>query len=362
MEELCSRSIELMEELLMEYGKPSFEMTYSGYNFISHQKEGSIFAAEHSESFKKRNRVLSDPELIQNEFPFFDKRIQKVVFIKNAGKIDVYSMGSLLLRAARKSDFKLVNAEILNIESKASKFQIILDSKEPIEADKVVITAGPFINHLANKLGLKFPVFNTLQRKFILPDPQNIIPENMPFTIYADSQYLDWSTEEADFFASEERYKWLLEEFPGGIHIKPESGGKIKMGWAFQKKEESPRWETPNLELFPQIVLKGASRFIPKLCLYEEKMPSPLVEYAGYYTRTIENWPLIGPTKMDSVYVIGALAGFGTMSACAAGELCADFIVERKDLPEYATFFHPDRYSNKDIVKEIKNLKSDGQL
>ena len=64
---------------------------------------------------------------------------------------------------------------------------------------------------------------------------------------------------------------------------------------------------------------------------------------------------------MDDVYVIGALAGFGTMTACAGGELCADYIFE-KELPVYADYFQPERYNDPVILKEINELNSDGQL
>ena len=94
----------------------------------------------------------------------------------------------------------------------------------------------------------------------------------MPFTIYADGQSLDWSAEEKTFFASEEKYNWLLAKFPGGLHIKPEGQG-IKMGWAFQTKTVTPTWDYANLDFFPQVVLKGASRFIPQLAIYEKNIP-----------------------------------------------------------------------------------------
>jgi len=85
------------------------------------------------------------------------------------------------------------------------------------------------------------------------------------------------------------------------------------------------------------------------------------VEYAGYYTRRKTNLPLIGPTERPDVFVVGALAGFGTMSACAAGELCANYILQ-KALPDYAPYFHPDRANNPAIAKELALLSNDGQL
>lgn len=152
-----------------------------------------------------------------------------------------------------------------------------------------------------------------------------------------------------------------MQEFPGGLHIKPETDG-IKLGWAFQTENEIPEWNPKNFDFFPQAVLKGASRFIPKLAAYEENIPKPIIEYAGCYKRTKENWPLIGPTKEKNIFVVGALAGYGTMSACAAGELCANYILKSIDLPNYAEYFHPLKYENPKIMNVINNLKSDGQL
>ncbi|MCP5112362.1 MAG: FAD-binding oxidoreductase, partial [bacterium] len=112
---------------------------------------------------------------------------------------------------------------------------------------------------------------------------------------------------------------------------------------------------------FPSIVLRGASRFIPALGRYADRVPTPVVQYAGYYTRTRENWPLIGPLQPEGLYVVGALSGYGTMCACAAGELCADWMMGGS-LPDYARNFHPDRYSDPAVLAEIEGLESDGQL
>jgi glycine/D-amino acid oxidase-like deaminating enzyme len=264
MRQFVSDSIELMKELRAEYGEESFEMKNSGYNFISHNIDNPIFGSGDKENSTSYLEEFTNTAAIQKDFPYLDKKIEKVVRIKNAGKIDVYDLGTLLLREAKKMGIVQVEGEILNIEKNESKFKVLLDSKKSIDADKVVIATGPFLNTIAKMLGLEFPISNTLQRKFIIPYPNNVIPKNMPFTIYADPQYLDWSTEEKEFFASDEKYKWLLNKFPGGLHIKPEAEG-IKLGWAFQTEKSEPSFEIPSFEFFPQVVLKGASRFIPEL-------------------------------------------------------------------------------------------------
>ncbi len=360
MEALSSHSIDLMEGLQKEYGVDAFRMEFSGYHFVSHHANQPIFADDDAAEFRARNEVITDAAVIHEKHPYLAPNIQKSVFIKKAGNVDSITMGNKLLKVAKAEGLKLIEGEVKDINQVDGGFIIRLDNKQSIQADQIIIATGPFINHLAQMLSFEFPVWNTLQRKFLIPDPKKVIPADMPFTIYSDGQQLDWSTEEKAFFESEDNLKWLTKEFPGAIHIKPESG-RIKMGWAFSTKTATPQWEIPPFDYFPQVVLKGASRFIPALADYAENMPTPLIEYGGYYTRTKENWPLVGPTEMDNVFVVGALAGFGSMTACAVGELCAQYI-SGEALPWYAAYFHPNRYDNPSMQVVLDNLDLDGQL
>lgn len=361
MQRFVGRSIDLMQALRKTHGVTSFEMVFSGYNFISHHKGAPIFGSTDESSSNDNMKVTTDPMTLKKQYPYLDGSIKKVVTIKKAGRLDVHALGSLLLRESKQKGMRFQQGEILAIKQSASGFEIMLDSGNVLKADQVVLAAGPFLNHLADMVGLHFPIINTLQHKFIIPDPKEIIPTDMPFTIYGDAQALDWSAEEAIFFKSEKKYHWLLQRFPAGLHIKPDSGG-IKLGWAIQNGDEIPVWETTKLDFFPQVVLKGASKFIPALREYEEHMPSPLIAYSGYYTRTKENLPLIGPTEKQDVFVVGALAGYGTMAGCAAGELCAGHILGQGKLPEYAAYLAPERYTDPEMMKLIESTLGDGQL
>ncbi|PTM10201.1 MAG: hypothetical protein DA408_16635 [Bacteroidetes bacterium] len=361
MAQFVGHSIDLMEGLRRMHGPAAFQMVYSGYQFVSHQRDAAIFGINHQAAFPVGVEEVTDAAILRAQYPYLDPGIQKMVICHQAGKIDVYALGSLLLREARQKGLQQITGTVVGVDQLAGQFEIALAGQPAVRADKVVIATGPFLNTVGALFGLQFPILNTLQRKFILPDPQGIIPRDMPFTIYADPQYLDWTAEEQAFFAEEEGCQWLLDKFPGGLHLKPEGTG-IKMGWAFQTAAESPRWEHPPLDYFPLAVLKGASRFIPQLAAYVSHMPAPVMEYAGYYTRTRENWPLIGATSLPGVYVVGALAGFGTMAACAAGELAAQSVLEDPDLPTYAACFHPNRYHNPAVMEKIRAIDLDGQL
>lgn len=361
MRNLVSDSIAMMHQLRKQFGDDAFHLIDNGYSFISHDKDKPIFGINQEEGNEAFYQEIKDTAYIRSAFPYLDQGVEKVLHVHNAGRIDVYAMGSLMLREAQKMGLHLVRGEVLAMQKTSNHIEVFLENGEKLSANKLVIAAGPFINNLARMLGLEFPVINTVQHKFILQDPKKIIPRDMPFTIYADKQYLDWSDEERNFFKHDVNLQWLLKEFPGGLHVRPDGAG-IKMGWAFQTREVDPGWEIPRMELFTQIVLKGASTFIPAFKLYEEDIPIPIINYGGHYTRTKENWPLIGPCELNNVFIVGALAGYGTMSACAAGSLCSQYILEEKNLPDYAPYFHPLRYSNNKILKEMEDLASDGQL
>ena len=76
---------------------------------------------------------------------------------------------------------------------------------------------------------------------------------------------------------------------------------------------------------------------------------------------TRENWPLIGPLGVDGAFVTGALSGFGSMSACAAGALCASWIAGT-ELPSYASQLSLARYDDKGLMADIENSGHNGIL
>ncbi len=363
MASFSGHSLDLMQQLAEE-SNDAFTMRSFGYDFVSESASREIFPSEHlNGSYRglKRNRDIA---AIRRTYPYLADTIQQVVHIHRAGAIDVYALGSLLLSKARDAGLEVVHGTITSLERSPPGFKLHLraeDCTTQLVADNLVLAAGPFVQELAGMLGIELPVQSFLQRKFMIPDPDRVIPRDMPFTIFADPQTLNWNDEERDLFAADPEYRWLLDRFPAGLHIKPESQTHIKLGWAYNRVPETPKWQTEDDIEFPNIVLRGASRFIPALGRYADQIPTPVVQYAGYYTRTQENWPLIGPLEHEGLFAVAALSGYGTMCACAAGELGADWMMGGS-LPDYARNFHPDRYNDETILAEIDGLESDGQL
>jgi glycine/D-amino acid oxidase-like deaminating enzyme len=81
----------------------------------------------------------------------------------------------------------------------------------------------------------------------------------------------------------------------------------------------------------------------------------------GYYTKTQENRPLVGPTPVEGAYVIGALSGFGMMASPASGELLAAHITG-SELPHYAPAFTLERYEDPEYQRLLDNWGASGQI
>jgi len=364
MTEFITHSLDLMRELMGQDNRNVFEMREIGYDFIS-EHETDLFPSSYRAEAESSDYLvrMTDRNLLSAERSWLASSVSQVVHVKRAGVLDVNALGSLLLNRAKKAGVEFRQAFVEDVrQTSNSSFTLTLEhGGEQLTTSQLVLAAGPFIGDLAKMLGIELPVENYLQHKFVIPDPANAIPRDMPFSIFADRQYLRWTDEETRMINSDREYAYLLDEFPAGLHIKPEGRNQIKLGWAFNRQPEEPSWDARSDPEFADIVIRGASRFVPSLEQYIARMPTPIAHFSGYYTRTKENWPLIGPLDHEGLYAVGALSGYGTMAACSAGELCAD-TMNNASLPGYARYFHPNRYEDAQIQDEIDSISSDGQL
>ena len=81
----------------------------------------------------------------------------------------------------------------------------------------------------------------------------------------------------------------------------------------------------------------------------------------GYYVRTRENRPLIGPAGPEGVFVSCAYSGFGIMASAGSGDLVARHIMEAP-LPRYAPAFLLSRYDDVRYRAALETWGDGGQL
>jgi glycine/D-amino acid oxidase-like deaminating enzyme len=116
----------------------------------------------------------------------------------------------------------------------------------------------------------------------------------------------------------------------------------------------------PNDPFYPEVVMRGMVRLAPGLAAYVDRLPPVYVD-GGYYTKTAENRPLIGPLAVEGAYVNAAFSGYGLMAAPAAAELLAAQIVGSA-VPDYAGAFALARYHDPRYRAMLADWGNTGQL
>lgn len=311
--------------------------------------------------------VLCDKALIRQAFPAFDRDVSTVLHVRRAGSISGQQLGQFMLEHLRENGGYLVRGEVTAIEAGAAFVLSIktADGVKILKADRVVNAAGPFLKDIAEMLGEKLDVSCVYQQKISFEDREGIVPRNLPFSIDLDGQQLAWTEEERAILAEDPVTAKLTEFMHGGIHCRPdgaEDGKWLKLGWAYNHTPTGPHEPDPSNPQFPDIVLRAASRLQPALATYIGRLPRGAHHYGGYYTMTDENWPLIGPMqKTPGAFVAGAMSGFGTMAACVAGLLCADWVAGKPSAP-YSKLLSSSRYDDPKIIAEIAAMSGRGHL
>jgi glycine/D-amino acid oxidase-like deaminating enzyme len=360
-------SIDLMERLARDTNNV-FNMNNRGYVLATRQADIGDLVAKTQANIDVD--VLSDRKAIDSQFPALSEDIMNVIHIKRGGDISGQQLGAYMLERIREAGGKRLHGEVTQV-TKNSAFSLQVktaDEIKSIAADVVVNAAGPYVNSVAVMLGTALPVKNIYQQKIAFDDRFAAIPRGMPFSIDLDRKLLGWTEEEKALLLSDPERAWLTGPMPAGTHCRPDGGAQgtwVKLGWAYNEKSSEPRRDLANETAidpqFPEIVIRGAAAFLPSLNQYVERPPGRFAHYGGYYTMTAENWPIIGPMGAEGAYVVGALSGFGSMSACAAGKLCAAWICGG-ELPAYAANLSLARYDDAPLMNALQSSSDKGLL
>ena len=308
--------------------------------------------------------VLTDPALIFKHFPYLTDQTVAVIHARRCGWFSSTELGAWMLEKAKAGGVELINDKVIGVDCNGGQIRAVrLGSGLRIPTGVFVDAAGPFAAEVARYLDLDLPLFSERHTKVAFRDHLNIVPRGAPLIIWTDSQMLEWNAEERAFLADDPETKWMTETLPGGAHLRPEGehGSNILlMLWAYDA-HPVPVVVPPQFDAsFPDVVLRGLATMIPGLRMYFDNAPKPMID-GGYYTKTKENRPLIGPLPVAGAYLIAALSGYGLMAAPAAGELLAAHIVG-DSLPPYANAFLLSRYDDPIYQKLLESWDDTGQL
>lgn len=308
--------------------------------------------------------LITDAKLIRQFFPYLSERTAAVIHARRCGWFSGQQLGMYLLERARARGVELIHSAVEGVDVAGGRVAAVrLSGGETISTNVFVNAAGPLLNRVGRFIGVELPIFSELHAKVAFKDHLGVIPRDAPLLIWADAQKLEWSDEERGMLAESDDTAWMLNELPPGAHTRPEGGGgsnMVLMLWACHTPPVEPVWPLMLDPSFPDLALRGLAAMIPGLKIYFEHAPRPTVD-GGYYTKTRENRPLIGPMGVEGAYVIGALSGYGLMAAPAAGELLAAHVAGG-DLPPYARAFAVNRFDDAAYRALLEGWDDPGQL
>lgn len=370
---LVSRSIDLLEESAAESGNV-FRMNRRGYLFATADpaqaarleatardvsafgmgplrvhRDSATYETAPPEGYADRptGADFVAGEAVRRAFPFLASDTFAALHVRRAGWLNAVALGNWLLESARSAGASVVRDRVDGVGMSGGRVcDVRLASGDIIETDRVVVAAGPALPRVAQMLGIQLPVFHELHAKLTLRDPHGAIPRTAPFVIWADPVQLDWSDADRRALERSDETRRLVSTLPGGVHARPVDlayGDEVQVIWTFETDARPYVWPPAFSPHYADVVLRGCARMIPAMSPYVGRTDGAVD--GGYYCKTPENRPLIGPLPVTGAYVLGALSGMGVMAAHASAELLAHHVVGAQ-LPDYARWFLPSRYDD----------------
>jgi glycine/D-amino acid oxidase-like deaminating enzyme len=314
--------------------------------------------------------IVRDHATIRAHFPYLAPDIKAVVHARRCGWMSGQQLGMYLLDAAKAAGVTVLSGHVSAVSTNAGAVCGVTidcaDGREQVIATSTFVNAaGPYARAVGAMTGIDLPLFSEMHLKAAFEDTRGVIDRNAGLVILDDAQSLPWSDDEREELSSDDATRWLTLPMPAGIHLRPEGYGAsqtVLMLWDYHSAHRyaSPVFPLEEDALYPEVVMRGMVALAPGLASYVDRLPHMYVD-GGYYTKTEENRPLVGPTTVRGAYVNAGFSGYGLMAAPAAGELLASHILGTP-LPEHAAAFTLDRYARPAYLAQLASWGSTGQL
>ena len=341
MTRFMDRSIDLLDQLDHDSGR-GFELNRRGYVFLT----GDSDEADRLRGHERPDALFVAGEAaVRAQFPCVTDRVLAMLHVRRAGFMNALKLGRWLLERACVHGVEVVRDEVTGFSLRGGRFAAArLASGVEIEAEAFVLAAGPLLPEWASRLELDVPIVNERHGKVSFEDVAGVVPRDAPMLIWNDVVDLG-----------------ALGRFPPAVHMRPRGAQSLLGVWTYDVRVEPATFPPPFPDTYAGVVMRGLAVMCPGLGRYVANAHEAIVD-GGYYCKTPDNRPLIGPTSFEGVYVLGALSGFGVMASQAAAELLAAHLLGQP-LPAYASAFHPSRFHDPAYQRTLASLDArSGQL
>lgn len=329
-----NRSIDLLDALDNESGQ-AFELNRRGYVFLTADPNEAARLRTHE---GPTTEFIDSARTLRARYPFITERALAMLHVRRAGYMNATKLGNWLLRRALSLGVTLVRDEAIGLVVENQRVVgVRLASGARVDAGALLLAAGPRLPEWMAQLELTVPVVNELHSKISLEDDAGVLPRDLPLMIWNDPVNLgEFGT------------------MPAGVHLRPRGARSVLGIWTYDTRIEEPQFPPTFAPEYPEVVIRGLSAMVPGLAAYVGDARNAIVD-GGYYCKTPDNRPLIGPTSIAGAYLLGALSGFGIMASQAAAELVAAHLLEGP-LPDYAAAFHPARFDDPAYQQKLATL------
>jgi sarcosine oxidase subunit beta len=262
------------------------------------------------------SRVVSRAELqeLQPQANWDD--VAFAAYEPDSGYVDAISATQGMARAARDAGAHVIEGtRVLQVLTNGDRVAGVRTTDGDIQAEVVVVAAGPWTTALMNTAGVSLPIEALRVQVAILQRPLDVA-EHM---VYLDTA--------------------------AGIFTRPWAPGRtmIGVGGGDQHDPVDPdAFETRNDADYADLAIAAISQRIPGM-----RHARYLHGHAGLYDMTPDAHPVIGAAGPQGLYVAAGFSGAGFKKGPAVGEALADLILAPNRGPDWVNLapFAPDRFS-----------------
>ncbi len=227
-------------------------------------------------------------------YPFYILKGYKEGIEKNGGKI-------------------LTGKPVVNLQKK-DNFLIELEDGTKIEADKVLLSAGPWTKEIGKIIGLDLPIFPERHEAMITSRMDK----------FFDPMIVDYRSD--------------------GCYFQQLQTGQI-IGCFTPIPNVPGIREDVSPDFLPQIA-KRMVRLVPAL-----KNASILRHWSGSYSMTPDGSPIVDETNIKDLFVSAGMSGHGFMFGPALGKYMAHFMLTGEWLVDFSEFAIDRDFSGKESLK-----------
>jgi len=304
-------NIAMMKESLDYYEHFSQILDLPDHNIGFHQQGYLFVTSEEKAVDRMKERVtyqhahgLTDVEFLSEDelhrrFSYLAPEAIAATFRARDGWLSAHEALTGFRQAARRHDVIIrTQTEVLSLLARGERITGVVTPEGELEADAVVLAAGPFTARLARTAEVDLPL-QPVRRHRVVIGEHDLIPHGGAMTIDEDT----------------------------GAHWRPEGPGAA-LAWAEPEDPSPPQRHVSPDPKFTFRVMEGVYRLNPFwLDVAETLKRDNIFLHAGQYTVSSDHNPVIGSVdERPGLWVISGFSGHGVMATPASARLLADLM------------------------------------